>query len=567
MVTFVFHTHLPYVLNHGSWPHGSDWLCEAVAECYLPLLNMCNRLVAEGIRPGITFDFSPILCEQLAHPDFSRVFEEYCMLHIQLAETDELQFKHGGENKHLAPNATFWKEWYHSRLEDYSEVYNSNILAEFKRLQDENAIELITCGATHGYLPLLAEDASVDLQIRLAVESHKRHFGKAPRGIWLPECAYRPGYNWKTLLANTPYSSPRSRKGIERCLYEYGLEYFITDEAALAAAEPLGIRAPNGHRVPFQDTYGYTRFQLEERSVMDLFRVASVHRDESVVVFARNMQIALQVWSGSSGYPGDPDYLDFHKKYSQSAMRYWRVTDNQADMQYKQPYMHEWASSKAQIHASHFVNILNTTVQYRLSETQRIPTVCLPFDTELFGHWWFEGPEFLEHVLREIHHSQLLTTTTTSQRKDAAYVACEVALPESSWGKNGNHDVWINEETMWTWEKEYNLEHRIRMLVEKHPAHTWNAEVERVLLNVFRQLLLAQASDWQFLITNQSAKDYATMRFHNHVEDALLLCTLAEKLMSGGKPTPREQEHVDTCEERDGVFTGEILKYFEQHTE
>lgn len=565
MVAFVLHTHLPYVLHHGTWPHGSDWLCEAVAECYIPLLLMCDGLLEDGIRPGITFGISPILCEQLAHPDFGELFERYCLEHAELASVDHSHMEQESAPDEVLGLTTYWQNWYKQSWEIFSGAYQRDIVGQLRRLQDAGAIEVMTCGATHGYLPLLAEDASVDLQVRLAVSSYQHRFGRHPRGIWLPECAYRPSYPWRTLLPVSHYTTSRRRDAIEQVLVRHGLEYFVTDEEALHKARPLSVRGPDGSRTPYDSAYGVAKDMLEERSVFDLFRVGGVDHDESVAVFTRHMQIAMQVWSGQSGYPGDPDYLDFHKKYFRSGLRYWRVTDVKADMGLKQPYVPEWAEKKAREHAEHFVDILEVSVSHRMTTTDRVPTLCLPFDTELFGHWWFEGPLFLENVIRRIHNSSVLSTSTASERLDATLPSCEIALPESSWGKDGNDSVWMNPENKWTWEKEYHLEHRMRLLFEKHPMRTWDETLRRISKNAIRQILLVQASDWQFLISTFSAKDYAEMRFHNHVEDCKRLCDLTEQYGVSRKIHPSDEAYLQAVEDRDGIFDFELNAYFDHY--
>ncbi|MCX6139897.1 MAG: DUF1957 domain-containing protein, partial [Candidatus Kapabacteria bacterium] len=474
-------------------------------------------------------DISPVLCEQLSHPDFPSVFERYCEEHGELARVDRSHMEQEGAPDEIMHLTDVWEKWYATCWADFSGPYNSDIVGQFKRLQDAGAIEIMTCGVTHGYLPLIAEDASVDLQVELAVRSYVHRFGRRPRGIWLPECAYRPSYPWRTLLQVSSYAVARKRDGVEQVLARHGLDFFVTDEGALDGAKPIGVRGPDGARTSYEESYGVAREILDEKSVFDLFRVSATDHGESAAIFTRHMQIALQVWSGESGYPGDPDYLDFHKKYFRSALRYWRVTDVKGDMGMKQPYVPEWAENKAKSHALHFLNILEVALKHRMATTDRLPTLCLPFDTELFGHWWFEGPAFLENVLRGIHASPFLSTTTASEQLDKVLPACEIALPESSWGKNGNDSVWMNPENQWTWEKEYQLERRMRLLFEKHPVRTWDATMRRIAKNAIRQLLLLQASDWQFLISTFSAKEYAEMRFHNHLEDARRLCDLVER--------------------------------------
>lgn len=526
---------------------------------------MCDRLLDDEIRPGITFGISPILCEQLSHPDFAELFVNYCRDHAELARVDHSHMVQEGAPEEILRLAAMWEEWYLEKVEDFQQKYESNIVGALRRLQDSNAIEVMTCAATHGYLPLLAEDASVDLQVDIAVRSYQRHFGAPPRGIWLPECAYRPAYSWRTLLPVSAYSTSRPRKGVEQVLAEHNLSYFVTDEGALKNSMPLGMKTPDGQTTPYSETYGKAREILDERSVFDVFSAGSNGHPETTAFFTRHPGIALQVWSGQTGYPGDPDYLDFHKKYFRSAHRFWRVTDSQADMGMKQPYVPEWASSKVATHAKHFANILETSVRHRESHVDRESVVCLPFDTELFGHWWFEGPQFLEGVIREIHRSELLKCTTASESLSRISTQYVVALPESSWGRNGDDSVWMNPDTEWTWEREYQLEYRVRMLFEKHPLKGWDNTMSRIVRNVVRQLLLVQASDWQFLISTFSAKNYAEMRFHNHSEDAKRLCNIAEKYGVTRKISKADIEYVDGCELRDGMFSEEIDGYLRDH--
>ena len=565
MVCFVLHTHLPYVLHHGAWPHGSDWLCEAVAECYIPLIAMCDRLRADGIRPGLTFDVSPILAEQLAHPEFPTLFERYCREHAELAESDAVHFmEHGVESERVAM-AHQWSQWYRETSELFVEVYDRDIVGQFRRLQEFGAIEVMTCGATHGYLPLLAEDESIERQIDIAVRAHERHFGCPPRGIWLPECAYRPGYPWRTFLPVYAYSRPRHRVSIEQMLQRHGLQYFVTDESALRVSRPLGFVNERGERTSLEQTFGLVRRRLEERSSMDVYRVGSIAEDVTVSVFTRHTDTALQVWSGTSGYPGDGDYLDFHKKFANSSLRYWRVTDNTADMAFKQPYVPEWANHRAREHGRHYANLIIQTLQQRRGQTDAPVVLTLPFDTELFGHWWFEGPVFLEEVLRELHGSPLAQHVTLGQCHDAINPDCVIALPESSWGRDGNHSVWMNDQTQWTWEREYQLEYRVRALFEKHPRRRWTPELHRIARSIIRQVLLAQASDWQFLITTGSAKDYAEMRFHNHAEDAKRCCDIFERLAVTGSCDETSIGFLDDVDSRDGIFGAEIDLYLAAH--
>lgn len=556
MITFILHTHIPWVLRHGVWPHGSDWLCEAVAECYLPLISVCQRLLDDGIRPGITLDISPVLLEQLADPEFPKLFEAYCANHIALAEGDIEQFERDGAAAQLRATAKRWAVWYADRMSDFQRC-GASIIGALRQLQDDGAISLMTCGATHGYLPLLAEDASVDLQVSLAKAVHQRHFGKAPKGIWLPECAYRPRYPWRTLLPVAPYAIARSRKGVEDVLAAHDLSAFVVDEGTFRGAHALAMRRNDGVRLQPSQADTVTRDMLDERSTFDVFLAGNSETHATVPVLARNISIAMQVWSGESGYPGHPDYLDFHKKFYRSSLRYWRVTDAKADMALKHEYIPEWAEQRALEHAQHYVDALRIALNHRRAQTGRSAVICLPFDTELFGHWWFEGPMFLEHVLRGIDSTPELTTATVEEAVATMAPTAVIGLPESSWGRNGTHEVWMHPTTQWMWEKEYSLEYRVRMLFEKRGTATVSAEQWRPMQAMMKQLLLAQSSDWPFLVSTGSAVDYASTRFHNHASDTLAMADIVEKAALGAL-SEEDKKAIDTVERRDPLFP-EIL--------
>ena len=224
--TFVLHAHIPWVLHHGRWPHGVDWLNEAVAETYLPLWRVLHDRAEDGRTLGVTLGFTPVLCEQLAHPDFHREFVGYVEQKIAAAAEDRAWFTRSGESA-LAALATRWERFYRSSLEDFMGPQGPNLVARYRRLEERGAIEVITCGATHGYLPLLSSDRAAAGQLRTAVTTHRRHFGRTPRGVWLPECAYRPAGPWRPPPASA--APPVTRRGLEELLAEQGLGYFFVE--------------------------------------------------------------------------------------------------------------------------------------------------------------------------------------------------------------------------------------------------------------------------------------------------------------------------------------------------
>lgn len=554
----ILHTHLPWVLHHGTWPHGVDWLTEAVAECYIPLLNVFNDLLEEGISPNVTLDISPILCEQLEHPDFKKIFVDYCDEKIEAARKDREDFKNWGYSEHHIWLTVFWEEWFEARKHNFIHRYNSSIVGALKTLQDEGAIEIMTCGATHGYLPLLGYDKSIELQIKLAVENYKKHFSRDPIGIWLPECAYRPSYEWQTLIPVNPFHQKRLRPGIEQFLAAHDIKYFVTDEDLLKRSGAIGRFIDDDNDVMVNvNSPDFTPTPWNfDRNPLTLVNISSSEKIEygTAVAFTRHHEIAMQVWSGEVGYPGEPDYLDFHKKHLNSMLRYWRVTDNKADMMHKALYHPDWTKKKIDLQANHFIHHIENTLNYHNRTTGKFGTMCNPFDTELFGHWWFEGPEFIKSVLKGLSHSPYVNTITASKQLYKMKPKEIMSIPEGSWGVNNNHDVWSNSETTWTWEAEYNDELRLNNLLERIPKDKIIGMLERILLQAMKELLLVQSSDWQFLIYTESAKDYAEQRISYHHSDFNKLCDLAEKQLDSGKISDDELKYLADTEKRNSIF-------------
>jgi alpha-amylase/alpha-mannosidase (GH57 family) len=158
-LTFTLHAHLPYVVNHGTWPHGLEWLHEAAAETYLPLLRMMKNLERDGLALKCNLNISPILLEQLAHPVFRAEFPKYVERKILAAREDEAFFAQAGD-AHFAHTARFWQNFFQGALDDFNS-FGGDIVKGFKHFHETGQIEIITCGATHGYMPLLGTDESV----------------------------------------------------------------------------------------------------------------------------------------------------------------------------------------------------------------------------------------------------------------------------------------------------------------------------------------------------------------------------------------------------------------------
>jgi 1,4-alpha-glucan branching enzyme len=546
--TLVLHSHLPWVLHHGRWPHGVDWLNEAAAETYLPLWRLLSARARDGRPTGITLGLTPVLCEQLAHPDFHREFVTYLETKLAAAREDRSFLARTGEAA-MAALAERWEAFYRGALEDFLGPHGPNLVARFRRLEERGAIEIITCGATHGYLPLLSSDAAATEQIRVAVASHRRHFGRAPRGIWLPECGYRPAGPWpsEAIRRLGGFDRPtHERTGIESLLAPHGIEYFFVDTHLLSGGRPLGVYA---------DRFEALRHLAPPQPSADApdqrpYRPYRVGASISVSCFGRDPVTALQVWSGEHGYPGHGDYLDFHKKRFPGGHRYWRVTHPKADLAHKEIYRPEAAAARAPQHAAHFVALLTQT----LRQNSESAIACAMFDTELFGHWWFEGPSFLGAVLDLAAVAGELESTTPT-----AYLAQEppsqaIALPEGSWGDGGGHQVWLNDATRWTWERVHDAEARFERLVRNAATRPRDPLLDRLVAQTGRELLVLQSSDWQFLITTLSALDYAELRVTEHSRDFERLAALAERRAESGALSETDAAFLADCEQRDSLF-------------
>ena len=535
------------VLNHGRWPHGSDWLNETAFECYLPLLDVAHRLVADGISPKWTVNVSPVLAEQLASPEFQKELSFYYDNVRRTCADSRKHFALEGRDDIVALTF-FWEQFYERMWELYRRI-GGDIPGTLAELQRGAHLEIITCAATHGYLPLLARDESIRLQLRTAVETHKRHFGAAPRGIWLPECAYRPRYEW-TAPTGRERGDRRLRPGLEELLAENDLEYFIADAHLVAAAAPVFLYRDY---VPRKTELGGPGPDVSRKAPLSPYlpyRVASRGGTGSAVAFIRDPKSTHQVWSRSHGYPGEFAYLEFHKKHFPGGLRFWRITESSKDLGKKIVYDPALAADKARGHARHFVDLVRDTLA--VANTQGPSLVCSPYDAELFGHWWFEGPQWLEHVARGMAGSKSVSPMTLGESLAAVPPLTTLQLPEGSWGEGGDHRVWLNRETEWTWDRVYSAEAEWIAQLERTAGA--DGDLKRVLTQATRELLLLQASDWQFLITNQGARDYAERRVAEHYAEFKRLCEMAHSLEQGHALSVEAADTLRRLEREDFVF-------------
>ncbi|MDP9038976.1 MAG: DUF1957 domain-containing protein [Acidobacteriota bacterium] len=559
-LALTLHAHLPWVVNHGTWPHGMEWLHEAAAETYLPLLRLLGNLERDGIPANLNINLSPILLEQLSHPAFLAEFPKYVTRKIVAAREDEAFFIQAGEN-HLAETARFWHRFFVTALDDFNAL-GGQIVEGFRRFQATGAIEILTCAATHSYMPLLGTDESVRAQVRMAVATHTRHLGQAPRGIWVPECGYRPAGYWEQPVPDAGGSAPPmgfDRLGLEQALAESGLEYFFVD-THLVEESP---RVHSPYAPPRLAVVGAAA-AVPIANARSLYHAWTVDGPSvsQVSIFPRDPRTGLQVWSGESGYPGDPNYLDFHKKRFPGGHRYWQVTGHDVDMAEKQLYRPNDAADRVRAHAEHFVSLVREVLEpSSISQPGAPPPVlAAPFDAELFGHWWFEGPQWLEAVCRLLHEEEAapgeaarVSLIQCSSYLDRFPRAGSLAMDEGSWGAEGKHQVWLNPETSWTWSRIYPAERFVRDLATEG-RWTGSELAGRIVRQLCRELMLLESSDWQFLITTGAARDYAELRFGTHHDQFGELRRMWETLASDGLLSPADLERLAEIEVRDAIF-------------
>ena len=535
MGTFVLalHSHLPYARGAGRWPHGEEWVHEAVLGTYLPLLVLLHDLRDAGLPYRIVIGLTPILIEQLADRDINVRTAEYIDDQVTRAETDVRRFTEAPDQGR-AELARFYVGSYRRLREAYRTRFGRDIVGAFSDLAKTGHVEILTSAATHGYLPLL-DPSSVQAQLRIGRRSSRRLTGLDPTGIWLPECAYKPG--------------------LEKALADHGITHFFTDAALLPGhARPAGDIARRrgqselGRWAP-QEERALVATALPTSSEVDLLRPYYV-ADSDVVAIARHDRVSSQVWSAFTGYPGDAQYREFHRKDTTSGLRYWRVTSVHKGLGEKEEYSPDRAAERARDHARHFVQVVRDELSGRTADG-RDPLLAVTFDSELFGHWWFEGVDWLGLVLRDLTESDV-RVATAAEYLDREPPNQRIALSEGSWGKNNDHSTWLNEGTAWMWDELGRLAQSITRLRASPPRN--DPFRERAARQAVRELLLAQSSDWPFLVTTGQAADYAVERFRSHVHRFHRALALAQ----AGDATEDETE-LRSLEHADNPFPDAAL--------
>jgi len=507
----ILHAHLPFVRHpeHERFLE-EEWLFEALTESYIPLLRMLQRLLGENIPVKIAMSVTPTLCAMLQDELLRQRYLEHLDRLIALAES-ECERNRG--DSAVLPLSQYYRDFFLETRRTYCEEWNCDLLALLRQLRGGGSIEIIASAATHGLLPILQQTSSAaNAQIILGCDSYRETFGGEPLGFWLPECAYAPG--------------------IDQLLQKQNIRWFVVDAHALEHAQPAARRGT----------------------------FAPCYTPAGPAAFARDLQASRQVWSAEAGYPGHSAYRDFYRdigfdlpaeKLSPFAphgpkftgIKYHRVTGRD---QPKKLYHRAAAELTARQHARHFV-------EQRLADIESIaaddwhPIVTIPFDAELFGHWWFEGPLFLEQVLRTVAEAHDQIALTTPAEFLAYNPTQQVTQPgASSWGDKGFLGVWLDQKCTWIYPHLQTATRRMTALAKKHEANA-PPKIERTLRQAGRELLLSQASDWPFLIRNETAKEYAGQRVADHLRRFNRLAGALEKGNA-------DLEFLAQCEERNNIF-------------
>ena len=524
----MLHSHLPYYRKAGMWPFGEENVFECMAETYIPLLDCVARLWDDGIAAKLTIGLTPILVEQLDDEHMKQGFETYIEGRLHAAMEDEKRYAPRGETPDVERHrlARFYKDWFQNSLDSFRNKWNRDLIGAFKKYQDLGAIELTTSAATHCFSPLLAQDSSLRAQFRSGAQAYKNHFDREPNGVWLPECAYRPKQD--------------GRPGIGQWLHDAGLKYFFTESFVIEGGESTEVRRVFG---PY-GTIEYIPVKGRPETGYDTFEAYWL-KEYPVAVMGRHEEAGYQVWSADHGYPGDGNYREFHKKDDVSGLHYWKLTSKTTDLGDKEIYNPEAAQSRIGENSDHYVGVIQGCLTNRLKQTGKQGLVMVSFDTELFGHWWFEGISFIEQVIRKLKKYTNVSMTTATEYLEAHPPEHAIELPASSWGSGGHWHVWLNEETEWMWPEIHRTETTIKELAQKYDATT-DAVINRALKQLAREVFLLQSSDWPFLVTTGQAKQYAVERFNQHVERFDII---ADMLKEGRIDEKRleEIESIDNC--------------------
>src|SRR5918996_2553902 len=535
-LALILHAHLPFV-RHPEHEHflEEDWLFEAITETYIPLLQMMQRLLTDGVPFRIPMSITPTLCAMLQDQLLSERYVRHLDLLIDLAKREQARNR---SQRKLRELAGFYFEFFSESRRFFVDEWQCDLLSAFRELRQSGALEIIGSAATHGLLPILQQQSlqAARAQVLIGRDVYVDLFGAEPVGFWLPECAYAPG--------------------LESLLQEANIRWFVLDAHGLMFGKPR----------PARSIY------------------APCYTPAGPAIFARDRHSSRQVWSAHEGYPGDPTYREFYRdvgfdlpmehlgpvargQRKFAGMKYHRITGRRDE---KELYDREAAEKAAEAHATHFLDQRRQQIR-EISGLDFDPIVVAPFDAELFGHWWFEGPRFLEHFIRKAASEQDLRLTTPSDYL-AAHPTLQTLQPAAStWGENGHLSIWLDQSNAWIYPQLHGAAQRMSELAQyasnavgqppRLPNETPADEAPtlqftgRVLRQLARELLLAQSSDWAFLIKTGTAREYATQRTMDHL-------ARFNRLHDQFLANDVDDEFLRDCEQRDNPFPNVNWRYY-----
>jgi len=485
-LALVLHAHLPYV-RHPEYEDflEEDWFYEAVTETYIPLLKVFEGLVNDGVDFRITMSITPTLASMMTDPLLQDRYLQHLDKLIELTYKEIDRTRWQPEFNELAK---MYNQSFAEARAIFVNKYSKNLVNAFKKFQDAGKLEIITCAATHGFLPLMEINPNaVRAQIRVAVSHYEKLFGRKPRGIWLPECGYHPGH--------------------DEVLKDEGIRYFLVDTHGILHGTP-------------RPKYGV---------------FAPIYCKSGVAAFGRDMESSKAVWSAVEGYPGDYNYREFYRDVGfdldydyirpyihvdgtriHTGIKYFRITGN-VDLAFKQPYVRRWALDKAAEQAGNFMFNREKQVEHLNDFMEKKPIIVAPYDAELFGHWWFEGPEWLNFLLRKIYYDQKTVKLITPSEYLDWFPRNQVVTPSlSSWGWKGYSEVWLEGSNDWIYRHLHKAADRMVELAQAYPNA--NGLLARALNQAARELLLAQSSDWAFIFKTGTCTPYAYKRTKENLE-------------------------------------------------
>ena len=504
-LAFILHAHLPYVRKNEKNSLEEDWFYQAILECYIPLLRVMEEASASGSKnTKLTISLSPTLLSLLQDLELQKKFPSWINTRIELLK--ELPKEKKDSSKFLLRNIKdqlgYWEEC------------SGNIISKFKSLSERGYLDIMTCAATHGYLPILRENPeTVYGQIKTAIRNHNKTFKVNPLGIWLPECAYY--------------------ENLDKILSDCGIRYAVLDGHGILNAKPrprYGVYAP-------------------------------ICSQNGVAFFGRDSESTLPVWSSREGFPGDSVYREFHKDLGWElplskleekgisskrplGLKFYRITNSSISLGEKEFYDEKLAYLKVSEHSDNYLSQRSEQLKNINTSGKFRPILIAPFDAELFGHWWYEGPLFLKNIFKKsAKYSLKLTHLKEILSETPKLQICEPS--SSSWGQGGYHNYWLNDTNAWIVPE---ITRAGSAFIDINSKNINDELFKRILMQAARELLLSESSDWSFILRAGTTTQLAKERVERHLSRfwKLIECINDKKII--------DLKFLESIEAEDKIF-------------